>query len=1333
MFLNTKSHIESHLESKSIKVGLNVPPGAVNLAYYSNSKVNKDDNVSISDSSISIIDHKTADKWVTKNGLASNDNSVFPLGLQYDDDDGYSGVLKIRDVTWKENIEATGTGKTETKQYLKITDTNTVPSSVSFDDGYNSGILDMVSMSTVPSKFLTSSSKISVPKTFIKTFSIPVDKPEYEFPSTMFTIDEDGYSGALNRVYGSERFAPSETNSNISYSYEATEDRIELNNANEYGNVINYGGYVEGVGGSDGTIAIASIRGNAIDDEYQDTIKKYLWLANAVEKNDNNSLYLYAEVRKRESVSQNPYDYISTNGSGVKFENGNFIYGSSGTAASGSTKYRTIGFTVTVDVNGNMYSTKIKLPDGSSEQIVGGTIYSTWVMPYSLIVTRMNEDYNTTTIDTVFRNAGDLTFIFDSIMTVVVNGDPEGSIDYYGNPTGAVYWTYSGTADNPGIADARDWGASASDLQTCFNIPAHVNMAPILSKSFNIKYKDNNGNWRDITSQSISDVDSVKTISSTILVKDLQSTDYGVREFMSEIINMDDWYLYRLFVTAIVHKVVEKNTGGIGNTKFTAKCEYMNTLSKDVDGVETQVPIEWTVNATYKGVINKSKKTYDGYAHYSGIVIKKNAIGNLNPDGRDEIIMYPNKDGYLVTNEGVSAIDDELFYVTDVFKDNYPLFYKYKLRYKIYNVDGPDDLGYYTGEDITLINSIGRKSKCKYSIIMKKYDNNIYDVYLYTDIIPSESNSLYVIYNGYDLSVNNKATIDNIRYGLREKISVVAAMDSPLDFKVVFSDSMSKINVGTSGIFKDARALKAIDYKVIAEYKGKSYESAIYSSIVINKEFAFYNELKDFRENACCISPLENGVRITPQEMIMRNDKTATSKILRAAQYRALIVTSNSNEVKAIIEPSGKSLIYGETFEDTGLENKNEIATSGYRFNKRLNVHGNYKCVDGMIYRAYGVKCRNVRKISVSSPRNSHALEDWYPSIKFGHFSKVYKQLGVENKLIYSIPEFNYQNYGIYGKPYVDIKKERANRIGENLLKIRFSPMYIKVGESGNILNLNVYKEVNGTIKPLTVKSFNFLEGVIEINEMIGGNDSVYCDYTYEEQYYIYRGYYQDDSQVPIKIDLNPNMYHYYTDTSTYSTTQATKQTMNLFGHTVYFFLKPTCEFERFGTGEWTKIYSNDKCLYHQIDNHIPKDVKDISIGSVFVRHNTSLKSTTIIDTRSRGGGVIEAIKDDLRRSLEPESDNYLDIGYLDGEPYNENGIIIVRLDKSILQSNGGRFTQEDVENKILKWSAYGIIPIIEYVDLIDEDDMPNNTMEVNSNIVNQISINPSIDVFYTD
>jgi hypothetical protein len=166
-------------------------------------------------------------------------------------------------------------------------------------------------------------------------------------------------------------------------------------------------------------------------------------------------------------------------------------------------------------------------------------------------------------------------------------------------------------------------------------------------------------------------------------------------------------------------------------------------------------------------------------------------------------------------------------------------------------------------------------------------------------------------------------------------------------------------------------------------------------------------------------------------------------------------------------------------------------------------------------------------------------------------------------------------------------------------------------------------------------------------------------------------------------------------------------------------------EYKYVDVGEEGKVLKEyDECLYHKIDDDKPDNDEDMLIGSVYIRQNTSLHSTVVVDARTRGGGVLEEIEDKIRHALEPESDFYLDIGFYDGEPYQENGVLIIRLDNKLLQEFGGRFTRGDIEQRVKRWMAFGVYPIIEFVDAYTKYELPQYTLEVEEEYKNVSVLN---------
>ena len=100
-------------------------------------------------------------------------------------------------------------------------------------------------------------------------------------------------------------------------------------------------------------------------------------------------------------------------------------------------------------------------------------------------------------------------------------------------------------------------------------------------------------------------------------------------------------------------------------------------------------------------------------------------------------------------------------------------------------------------------------------------------------------------------------------------------------------------------------------------------------------------------------------------------------------------------------------------------------------------------------------------------------------------------------------------------------------------------------------------------------------------------------------------------------------------------------------------------------------------------------------------------------------------MSEELRKELEPDSDYYLDIGTLDGRPYQENSVLVVRIDNRVLKANGGRFSESEVKAAVDKWSSFGSYNIVEFVDVIKSEDMPHNTITVNKEISNKVDFKP--------
>lgn len=757
-------------------------------------------------------------------------------------------------------------------------------------------------------------------------------------------------------------------------------------------------------------------------------------------------------------------------------------------------------------------------------------------------------------------------------------------------------------------------------------------------------------------------------------------------------------------------------------------------------------PRNFLVQARYDGIVTKNIILYNGYAKYSGPVKKKDGLSNIDPEQDKELLLYPDENGTLYDLQGNNLIDDELFYITDKFKDNTPLYFKYKLKYRVYNTSEKDQYGNYVMEGVKLVTETGANipESFKYKVFLKETQwKDVFDAYLYTSFVPSPAMPVYAMYNGLARDAYVAATNIsplNIKNGILEKISVLQAMDTD-EYTVTTHQGLvqqSIIKMNNYEVIYDNRAKIKFQYIISAG----GVKTPPINAEIINKRYAVSSEMSKFKDDSMIISESDFTGYLTAKEIMLKyagephRKAIEKAKIFKVGFYfgDTTYTTRNSDKVIMYTDPDGTGLIYAKTYCDTGMPNND----GQNRNNLKLDPDSIYKEANGRIFKGFAVKCRNVNQIVLAAPDENDPLKGWFPKIRYSYFNKVYEKTGSSGnnrtQIIYSVPEFFNQVYGAYGAPYKDIFDEIPKYIGYNSVRVKHYPLYIKLNSAGDPINIKARKMLaDGTTKNLVIESFNFEHGYITFEENISENDNVFIDYTYEERYYHYKGYFPktagqpDTNRKMINLNINPSQYSTYTDTE--NEVKENQQVYNLFNKTIYFFLRPMRTINQ----ETGAITDNKFTLYHKFNSQESEGPFDLLIGRIFVRHNTSQKSTYIIDTRRRGGGVIEEMADKLRSELEPDSDYYLDIGTLDGKPYQENSVVVIRLDKRILTVNGGRFSEEEVKAAVQKWAAFGMYPIIQYVDIIPEDKMPHNTIKVNKHISNQLRYNPYINVSIVD
>lgn len=236
----------------------------------------------------------------------------------------------------------------------------------------------------------------------------------------------------------------------------------------------------------------------------------------------------------------------------------------------------------------------------------------------------------------------------------------------------------------------------------------------------------------------------------------------------------------------------------------------------------------------------------------------------------------------------------------------------------------------------------------------------------------------------------------------------------------------------------------------------------------------------------------------------------------------------------------------------------------------------------------------------------------------------------------------------------------------------------------------------------LNVRDADLRNGYIYLDDDIDFKHEIYVDYYYEEDYLEYRGYFDSNIGTFIALDLNPSEGHYCTmpvvrtDSTTGNTFTSWEAipTAKLMNKEVYVYIVP--HKDSFGN-------YNEDCVRHCYSLEDWQSIQKTNpaamlLGIIHLREHTVIQEAVIMDTRQRGGGLKTSIKESQIKKVQPLSKNYWDMTSWDGTAYYKNGVLIIQVPKTILQSEGGQFTEKQVISIVGKYIAYGIYFIVDYV-----------------------------------
>ena len=554
----------------------------------------------------------------------------------------------------------------------------------------------------------------------------------------------------------------------------------------------------------------------------------------------------------------------------------------------------------------------------------------------------------------------------------------------------------------------------------------------------------------------------------------------------------------------VSYKYVISDKGTEGTILYNVTANYHSiTLNDGTCSVKRTVKTKKTVAGNYKahchysGLADKNWIDYDGIAFYMGAVTKGNAVGNQNADDDNEILMFPDENGFLrQVIEGIETSTDEnnrqvvktvykdyysveadTVYVTDVFKDGEACFYKYRLKQPIYDYRGPDENGFYKGDAVQIFTStlknIPNSYKHNIKLVPAKYeDKETYDQYnnkiitqvpkyyfaeLYTSFISSSTDTFKVIYNGFNDINNDNKIMEN---GIEEDIYNFPYMINGLDYQLKKFSKKTRLNYIQILNYKpleDKRLRVTFTWRVkaINNEKHSEFTSQERQSSILNRDYALPCEYKKFEGRGMIISPNLNGDSIpaSPMDICLydqanyQSENNSYQPMIKSGEekdfvYYVEIVNINGNgTVNLKCNPDGSGVVTAETTVPTGFYDDVRM-----NYTKKLDLENPYWTDDSgkYIFKGYKIKCIDARNIKVKAPREEKLLDSWYPMIQFGHFSRVMDQYGVGQKVCYSMPEYDTQHYSqIYGQPFMDIKNEKLEILNPHMVKTLCYPLHI--------------------------------------------------------------------------------------------------------------------------------------------------------------------------------------------------------------------------------------------------------------------------------------------------
>lgn len=224
--------------------------------------------------------------------------------------------------------------------------------------------------------------------------------------------------------------------------------------------------------------------------------------------------------------------------------------------------------------------------------------------------------------------------------------------------------------------------------------------------------------------------------------------------------------------------------------------------------------------------------------------------------------------------------------------------------------------------------------------------------------------------------------------------------------------------------------------------------------------------------------------------------------------------------------------------------------------------------------------------------------------------------------------------------------------------------------------------------------------GEIRLKQRVSFKDEIYVTYLAQENSLEYKGYYDEERQAFVSLDLNPTAGHTF---SLKQKVEGIDQYIQVPGEKllnkeIYLYLLP------YKSLYYKKEVVEENTIRHCFEEKEWQKIKAANptallLGIIQVRENTSPEQIVMMDARRLGGGIKENVSQESIEKRVGYTSAFWDIGSFDGLAYYKNGVSIIRLPKKVLVENGGHVKESDIQRILEKYLAYGIYPIVKYTE----------------------------------